>query len=297
MIICKFCGFENPDGSLVCSRCETSLTGMQASASYNEPMIHECGYPLLPGTQVCPNCHKPVKMSAPAVPAAPAEPVNDPKKTMRMPAGQVSQNQESSALANDPKKTMRAPVGQSPASQEAYKQTRRDVEVHNHNIPVTNEKLTVKDVLRVQNGDSPAAPADKRTVVVSRNAPRTEEPVSKQTINPFAMSAKPQSQPEPETFYCALKPASRTNEPDSVLIKREYEEPQVVLNRDNLEPGNMSITSREQAVLTCENGVWYIEDHSSLQTTFVLASRKMPLQDGDIILMGDREFVFTTKHE
>jgi len=302
-MICKFCGLNNPDDAAHCSRCGTPLKEGGQMPSYSaqpvsdvekktmrlnrqmpsaqepasapsapmEPMVHECGYPLLPGTQVCPNCHKPVNVPVSAAPT----PVDDSKKTMRM------------------------PVGQTPAAPQVNKQTVRDYEVRYQDRPVSNQRLTVKDVLHVKDADSQSEQVDKRTVMVSRNAVKDEVPVNKATINPFAMpkGQKPQEEPVPETFYCALKPSSRTEEPESMLVKQEFETPQVVLNRENTEPGNMSITSREQAVLTCENGQWFIEDHSSLKTTFVYVSRKMPLQDGDVVLMGDREFVFSTKKE
>lgn len=303
MVICKFCGFENADDAIICSRCESPLKeGQQpvysarqvsesekktmrlnrqmpsasapapSAVSSSELMVHECGYPLLPGTQVCPNCHKPVTVPAQAA----ASPSDDSKKTMRMPVGQSSA-----------------------ASSQMDKQTRRDFDVRYPGVPLSNEKLTVKDSIHVKNGDAQPPQVEKRTVMMSRGTAKSEDVVNKQTINPFAQSRKPQIQEEPvqETFYCSLKPTSRNNEPESELIKQEYEEGEVILNRQNTEPNNMSITSREQAVLTCENGQWFIEDRSSWQTTFIHASRKMPLQDGDVIMMGDREFVFSTKKE
>jgi hypothetical protein len=292
---------ELPDDAKVCSRCGISFTGASQSAAVQQPaapaqptvtidesgqIFHECGYPLLPGTQVCPNCHKPVVM-----PAQSAAPVSaDPKMTQRMP------------VSSDPKVTQRMPVGQTSASQ-PDKQTRRDMEVP-YTPAVANEKRTMKDVLpnrsaEVQ-GQPSAAPTpstDKKTVVISRNPQQSQTPVDKKTIVGFSRPQAEPEKPQPETFYCSLKPMTRSNEPEERLVKKEYETAMVVLNRDNTEPENYSITSREQAVLTCENGVWFIEDRSALRTTFVHVARKMPLQDGDVVLLGDREFVFTTKKE
>lgn len=71
-----------------------------------------------------------------------------------------------------------------------------------------------------------------------------------------------------------------------------YEGKQVELNRENTEPSNRTITSKVQATLTHEDGHWYIENNSEMRTTYVAVSRKMELHPGDIIIMGDRRFVF-----
>lgn len=66
----------------------------------------------------------------------------------------------------------------------------------------------------------------------------------------------------------------------------------IILNRANTDANNNSITSREQAVLTCEDGEWYIENRSELRTTFIRVNGKIKLNDGDIIVLGNREFEF-----
>jgi len=70
--------------------------------------------------------------------------------------------------------------------------------------------------------------------------------------------------------------------------------PAIQLNRDNLDPGNPSITGKVQAELTFEDGAWQLKDSSELQTTFLLASTQTLLKDGDILLIGDRKFIFST---
>lgn len=75
----------------------------------------------------------------------------------------------------------------------------------------------------------------------------------------------------------------------------EYEGASVLLKRENTEPDNRSITSKEQAELICENGTWYILNHSELCSTAVEANRKIALEPGDIIVLGDRRFKFEVK--
>ena len=65
-----------------------------------------------------------------------------------------------------------------------------------------------------------------------------------------------------------------------------------VLNRGNVDPNNMTITSREQAELTCRDGKWYLKDKSDQQTTFVRKKGEIELEEGDIILIGNKRFVF-----
>lgn len=50
-------------------------------------------------------------------------------------------------------------------------------------------------------------------------------------------------------------------------------------NGERHDPGNISITSRTQAVITRKDDQWYIEDKSEQKTTFVQANTPQPLKD------------------
>lgn len=104
------------------------------------------------------------------------------------------------------------------------------------------------------------------------------------TINPYMMNVETDP-----TFI--LKPLKRVNERHD-FDEQEYEGKEVVLNRENTEPNNSSITSQQQAVITKVDGHWYIEDKSGQKTTFVQAAKRVELHDGDIILLGNRLFEF-----
>ncbi len=104
------------------------------------------------------------------------------------------------------------------------------------------------------------------------------------TINPYMMSFNQ----EP---VFVLKPIQRMNERKPVESV-ELEGSEVVLTRDNTEPGNPTITSEAQAVVTHRDGHWYIENSSAQKTTFVLANNPIELKSGDIILLGNRMFEF-----
>lgn len=75
----------------------------------------------------------------------------------------------------------------------------------------------------------------------------------------------------------------------------EFSGPKTILNRDNTDPENPSITSRQQAAISNINGKWVITDLSDQQTTFVRPSEGYELRDGDTILLGNRLFIFHTK--
>lgn len=70
----------------------------------------------------------------------------------------------------------------------------------------------------------------------------------------------------------------------------EFEGENIVLNRDNTDPGNMTITSREQAALEFKDGKWMLSDRSALQTTYIRVNQPTELKNGDVILLGNRAF-------
>ncbi|MDO5395709.1 MAG: FHA domain-containing protein [Bacteroidales bacterium] len=103
------------------------------------------------------------------------------------------------------------------------------------------------------------------------------------TINPWAVPA--------QESFCTLQripwqTEKVTYEPVS------YSGTSIALNRSNTDSNNNSITSREQAVITCENGEWYIENRSDMKTTLLRVDRRVKLEDGDVIVLGNRMFEF-----
>lgn len=91
--------------------------------------------------------------------------------------------------------------------------------------------------------------------------------------------------------FCTLKPIAWSGE-DVNYNPITYSGDTIILNRANTDANNNSITSREQAVLTYEDGEWYIENRSELRTTFIRVNGRVKLNSGDIIVLGNREFEF-----
>lgn len=109
------------------------------------------------------------------------------------------------------------------------------------------------------------------------------------TINPFKMEVVA----EPGFI---LRPIIRQNEKKEVTDLK-YEGKEVLLNRNNTEADNPSITSHTQAILNYSEGHWFIEDKSEQGTTFVSAQNKIELHEGDILLLGNRLFEFHLSSE
>jgi len=74
-----------------------------------------------------------------------------------------------------------------------------------------------------------------------------------------------------------------------------YSGTSIVLTRSNTDANNNTITSREQAVVTHDKDGWYIENRSDLLTTYIRVSKKIKLEDGDVIMLGNRLFEFKGK--
>ncbi len=76
---------------------------------------------------------------------------------------------------------------------------------------------------------------------------------------------------------------------------KEFAGETVVVNRDNLDAGNMSISGQEHASFVFEDGKWYLNDKSSNGATFVQVQGKVELSEGTKILMGNRIYTFESK--
>ena len=74
----------------------------------------------------------------------------------------------------------------------------------------------------------------------------------------------------------------------------KYDGNNIVLNRDNTDPRNKTITSHGQASIHFANDKWTITDKSELKTTFVQAEDAIELKDGSIILLGNQLYRFNS---
>lgn len=103
------------------------------------------------------------------------------------------------------------------------------------------------------------------------------------TVNPWM-------RPTQDTF-CTLRRIAWDNE-QVTYEPVSYSGESILLNRANTDANNHSITSKVQAVLTHENGEWFIQNQSEQKTTLIRVDKKTKLEDGDVIILGNRLFEF-----
>lgn len=166
----------------------------------------------------------------------------------------------------------------------------------------------------VLNGDFGSCPNCGATIPKSGYKQPTEDkqPNPKRTFKETVVCPNCQSEISSKFMFCPMcgKPipheepkngprCSLTIIPDEdencVEQTNNYEGEQIVLNRDNTEPSNRTITSKEQAVLISEEGKWYIENRSEQCSTYLEANRRLEVLPGDIIMLGDRRFKFNVE--
>lgn len=91
--------------------------------------------------------------------------------------------------------------------------------------------------------------------------------------------------------YCTLRPIAWAKE-GKEYSPITYSGEVIALNRENTDPYNQTITSKTQAVLIHEGDTWYIEDKSDSKTTMLRIRKRIKLESGDVIALGNRLFEF-----
>jgi hypothetical protein len=110
-----------------------------------------------------------------------------------------------------------------------------------------------------------------------------------ETIDPHRQGGTPSAQ-----FYLTEWAQNPQRTDDPAHHRFAANDNPVVLNRDNLDPSNTTLTRKVQAEVTLVDGKWFVQDQSEKETTFIQVRRPHELMEGDILLMGNRKFIFTT---
>lgn len=66
----------------------------------------------------------------------------------------------------------------------------------------------------------------------------------------------------------------------------------VALGRKDIVAGDASISEDVQAAFEFADGQWAVSDKSGKASTYVCSSRRIQLQSGDIVVIGNRRFIF-----
>lgn len=118
----------------------------------------------------------------------------------------------------------------------------------------------------------------------------TNKPESEKVIDEVRKTLRPVRKGSQACGFKLVPLSEETGLPEGDELV--YEGKIQILNRDNTDPANSTITSQEQARLIFNEGKWSIEDKSEYRTTFVQASRNIELQPGDLILLGNQLYRF-----
>jgi hypothetical protein len=130
----------------------------------------------------------------------------------------------------------------------------------------------------------PSPPSEGRhTMLPGTEMPPLPRNVPRGTFNPY-------TQPLVEIPKFKLTSVPRHTETSGQT--NEYEGDSVALKRANLDKENFTISSQEHATIENVNNKWYISNKSSLKTTYVQVNAMTEITDGDVILIGDRMFIF-----
>lgn len=262
---CKNCGWPNKPGATNCSKCGSPLEETSAPVRTPAPAGNPAGAPGAPvGGTVFEGDAFP-GAGAPRNVGARPEPAGNTAGNPTAPLGTSSE----------------ATPGRQKVCPKCGYPLRPDAD------KCPNCKFQIAAPKPVEDVKRPAAPSapglSRRPTVVGNQTGFPEQPrAMRGTVNPYLAGFQPEF---------TLTPVAR----DTEVVKPEahsYTGDSVVLNRDNTDPSNPSITSREQAVITRKGDKWYITDRSTLKTTFVQASGEIELHPGDQILLGNRLFIF-----
>jgi hypothetical protein len=122
-----------------------------------------------------------------------------------------------------------------------------------------------------------------RATMLPGEMPPLPKNVPRGTFNPY-------TQPLTETPKFKLTSIPRHTETTGQT--NEYEGESVALKRSNLDKENYTISSQEHATIDNIDNKWYISNKSSLKTTYIQVNSLTEIKDGDVVLIGDRMFIF-----
>lgn len=97
------------------------------------------------------------------------------------------------------------------------------------------------------------------------------------------------SKQKSKVFTLIALSEDRTQNLRTIPVKGE----EVNLNRELLDDGNTTISRSGHAKIVFRDGSWWLENLSSLKTTYVQVNRPLKIENGDEIIIGDSLFRFS----
>lgn len=128
--------------------------------------------------------------------------------------------------------------------------------------------------------------------VYNKSSERTDIPFVHRNSEALQKAWPAQKQSSPgQTPLFSLTPLSRSGMEIREGISEFFEE-SIEIKRDTVEPDNPTIDSRHHAVIYKEGEDWFIDNRSASGDTYIRVGRKMKLEPGDVIILGNRKFKF-----
>ncbi|MCQ2324616.1 MAG: FHA domain-containing protein [Paludibacteraceae bacterium] len=280
----------------------------------------ECGYPLRPGTSVCPKCHHMLELAATELEDSCGTSFEHAMPSKPGKKQEVAPTRFDGTVMPGMNMTPDIWFSLTPIAHQGERETPqkvefedRHVELNRDNIDPKNHTITSKvqavvdydskknrwyiqdkssqrytfvrctDEMPLMDGDE-ILMGDRRFIFHAEKA--QVAPQQMDFMGTIAVGRQRANAPK-----CTLTPIVDEDEQDAPVMQT-YRGDVHQLNRANLDPENHTITSKVQAILNFEDGNWYIKDESSLKTTYLYCADAIDLKDGDMILMGNRTFIF-----
>lgn len=265
---CDYCGWVNENGRTRCVKCnqilpEQNTTTVQSAREQTEEsttsessdckFCTSCGYPIATDVTNCPACNAPIE-----------QPV---KQTVANPDINTKATIRDVSMAGVAQNMMRTPVNENFSAK--MKQTVRDG---------IGAAAIVQEVTKESNLQ-PSAPK-------SEDLRKTVLTVAPELLN----DELPKITHCENHWECRLTAVENFDNGNNII---HIENSPAKLSRKDIGPDNISIDENEHIGIECEDGKWYIENLSANNNTYIRVSRKMELADGDVVVIGNKKYIFT----
>jgi len=127
--------------------------------------------------------------------------------------------------------------------------------------------------------DVPAVPELKKTMLDAKAFD------AKRTVMDSGAAA---ARPEPVEKHFSLVPADCLDGKSGTLV---FTGENVRIKRNDID-GGTPVSENLQALFEYADGGWHVTDKSGLRNTYVCASHRIKLEPGDIVVIGNRRFIF-----
>lgn len=261
---CDYCGWLNSDGQERCVKCNQvlSVQKIEPMSEHSEVKAEESCNDAI--DIICTSCGYPIVTDVSVCPACGAEVVKEPKAEMENVDFKATMR-DASVVAMVSANSNLSSSSQSKSASVNVKQTVRDIDVADLNKMVDTRATLRADANNNEN--SIAVNKEKGIPIIEKLVPIVEDNIGNSRL--IAM-----------------------DDIDGNGRQIEMAKPYMVLCRSNVEPDNMLIAEKDHAVIENEGDQWYVNSAGDLGNTYICINRKMQLEDGDILIIGNKRYLF-----